>query len=568
MNKLIFNHLPGDGSLRDCAIWVLHRLLPRSLFRILGLSRFRRAIEETAENKSKQGTIAGQICLAAKDLILGLERLAGYAPMVSPDRLYARGMPRVIRMTETYSFSQEVFGALGSGSCSKPVGQIQVVVPYDGLTHLNENARGDIARQLTYVEPCARAEALIGHLHFTNHRQTNLQELLASSSSEWSMGLVVPVRNNEITEPEQLSVDGHLSLLELSYKPSELEANPIQLLIELVDEEARSSDRHSVRIGETDRRIEPEKEVSRRISEQARSTHRLLIRMTVNLYLRFDAETPYPFTSAPQLRRLTLNWPAAATSRTLQARDDAFGQAAYDPIKRQFQWFDLDFELQSLESTERREGEGSQTKRFACSFEIEVTHPGMLYELGMMSGQMEIEIRGGLLSGIGARFYDAQGRLSNGSGLELSTRLTTDYSLQLDDAFLRQQRSPYLYLYFPDVLPDEDRFNVVVTALTDRGFQVKRRDVSSAHNRVKVEMTAKRPVVPQPVILELVIEGSGFDAIREKGVGGTETFTRNIRGGELEIWMHAKVSGNGKLQIKEMNELHRVLRERLPQMPA
>jgi hypothetical protein len=566
IKKMIIDRLPGGGSPRDCAIWALHRLMPRSLFRRLKLSRLREAIEEAAANESKQTTFGGRICLVAREMILLLEKLAGYRPVVSPDRLYARATPQRIRITETYCFSQKVFGELGSGAHAKPVGEIQAVTPYDGLTHFDENARRDVARQLAYLEPCAQAEALIGHLHFTNHQYTNLPELLASSNSAWSLNLQAPVRNATITKPDQLYVDGYLSVTDLTYEPRPLDAYPIQLQIELVEDEAQLSDRYSSMIG-GDRRIEPEKEVSRRISERARSTHRLLVRMTVNLYLKFDAETPYSLDIAPRLKRLSLDWPVVATSRTAQAPHE-FGRVSYDPIRKRFEWFDMNFELQSPDSVDGRESDKPQTKRFVCGFDIEVAHPGALYELGIMSGQIEIEVRGALLSGLCARYYDALGRQSNQDGLEMSTRLKTRYTLQLDEAFLRQQHSPHLHLYFPGVLPNEDRFNVVVTALTDRGFQVDRENLVSAPDRLKVRMIAKRDVLPQPVVLELVVVGSGFDAIREKEVGGTETFTRQIRGGELEILMRAEVSGNGEMLIKEMNELHRVLRERLPQKPV
>jgi len=564
---MITDRLPGGGSPRDCAIWVLHRLLPRSVFRRLGLSRLRKAIEETAANKSRRMTLGGQICLIAKEVILFLEKLAGYKPVVSPNRLYARATPQAIRIIETYSFSQEIFGRLGSGAHAKPVGEIQVVTPYDGLAHFDEHARNDVARQLAYLEPCAQAEALIGYLHFTNHQHTNLPELLASSNSEWSLGLQVPVKNAKITKPDQLSVDGYLSVTDLAYEPRPLDAYPLQLQIELIEDEAQLSEHFSAMAG-TGRRIDPQKEVSIQISERARSTHRLLIRVTVNLYLRFDAETPYPLAIAPRLKRLSLDWPVVATSRTMQALDesDEFGKVNYDPIKKQFEWFDLDFKLQSPDPVEGRESETPQTKRFVYGFDIEVVHPGVLYELRMVSGQIEIEICGALLSGLCARFYDALGRQSNQGGLELSTRLKTRYSLELDEAFLRQQHSPYLHLYFPGVLPNDDRVNVVVTALTDRGFQVDcGKNMASAPDRLKVCIKAKRDVLPQPVELELVVVGNGFDATRRKDVGGTETFTRQIRGGELEILMRARVSGNGEMLIKEMNELHRVLRERLPQ---
>ncbi|MGA9773805.1 MAG: hypothetical protein WBV94_32540, partial [Blastocatellia bacterium] len=379
IKKLIIDRLPGSGSPRDCAIWLLHRLLPRNAFRKLGLSRLREMIEEAAADKSRRMTVGGRMYMTAGRLILLLEKLAGYRPVISPSQLYARATPQAIRITETYSFSQEIFGKLGSSAHAKPVGEIQVITPYDGLAHFDEKARKDVVRQLRYLEPCAQAEALIGYLHFVNHQYTNLPEILASSNPEWSLGLRVPVKNDKITRPEQLSADGYLAVTDITYEPKPLDAYPVQFQIELIEDEAQFPDRYATMIAGSRQialhpqstRIDPEKEVSKLVSARAKSTHRLLVRMIVKLYLRFDAEMPYSPAIAPRLRRVSLDWPFVATSRTIQA-PDKFGKANYDPVRKQFEWFDLDLKLWTPDSPETVEGETPQTNLFVCYFDIDV----------------------------------------------------------------------------------------------------------------------------------------------------------------------------------------------------
>jgi hypothetical protein len=475
-------------------------------------------------------------------------RRPGPVPAGTSQPIYARGRPESVRLTETYFYDQVIARHHGTEAGAQPTGQIRIVVPYDGERFFGREAYRDVKGQLGATAPPA-AEALIGHLVLANDGRTNLASVLDLSSHSGSVPLRVPVTNGDIDYPGWLRADRHSCVVEYDYVPATPPIAPISVDMELLDEESGDPTGKSV------------EELIGQVGQVSSFHHDLMLAVTVKLYVKRQLR---PFSPWPRVRRVSLDWPTITSLRGLQLKvADKDHPLAYDPTTRRLQWRDVPMEPAP-------EGPDSDLGTYRSPpMVLFIHHPGELYEQHDLSGRVEVDIEGYLLSELGARLFDATGR-SDTPDPELSSHLVANLRLILDDAFDRRDLTPYQSLHFDEVIPDRMRLADIRAALRDRGFRIEptREPSGASADELNYFLWASHPRGPDVMWLWLLVEGKRYSTQRQTELPGGLSFTSTFESGELKIHMGGILPGDSRGVTHEMNALQVALRDRFERLRA
>ena len=157
---------------------------------------------------------------------------------MSEQPIYARARPSSISLAEEYRY--EVF--ISGNPAIQPVGQadgeIEITVTYDGYESFGREACEDVRDHLE--EATDDVDAVIGHLALAAYQRTDLDALLdLSTRPSSSIPIAVPVRNAAagLTELKDLQDDRHVCTVCQAYRPGWPESIPLQISIDLLDEE-------------------------------------------------------------------------------------------------------------------------------------------------------------------------------------------------------------------------------------------------------------------------------------------------------------------------------------------
>ncbi|NES23967.1 MAG: hypothetical protein F6K41_34910 [Symploca sp. SIO3E6] len=88
--------------------------------------------------------------------------------------IYARAVSKSIKLTETYSYEQEISKNPSFKQKEKPRGKIEIAVPYDGHDYFNREAYQDVIKQINNSPPNQPVNALIGYLAMNRYDRTDL----------------------------------------------------------------------------------------------------------------------------------------------------------------------------------------------------------------------------------------------------------------------------------------------------------------------------------------------------------------------------------------------------------
>jgi hypothetical protein len=359
----------------------------------------------------------------------------------------------------------------------------------------------------------------------------------------------VPVTNGDLAHPRWLRADQHSCVLEYEYVPTGPPIAPIGVRMELLDEES---------VTPTGRSVE---ELIGQVGQVSSFHHDLMLSVTVELYLPRQRR---PLSPPPRVRQMSLDWPTVTSLRGLQLM--VAGEShplAYDPTTRRLQWTDVPMEP-VLE-----EPDGDFDSCRSRPMVLFIHHPGELYEQRDLTGRVEVEIQGHLLSGLGARLFDATGR-PGATEPELSSHLVADLRLILDDAFHRRVLTPYQSLHFDELIPDRMRLADIRAALRDRGFRIEptREPPGAGADELNYFLWASHPRGPDVMQLWLFVEGKRYSTQRQTQLPGGLMFTSTFESGELKIHMGGILPGDSRGVTHEMNALQVALRDRFERLRA
>lgn len=474
--------------------------------------------------------------------------------------IYARVRPASVNLRESYYFekiiSRNPFIGPDQDQASK--GKFEFAVPYDGDQYFTRQAYNDVKKQFNSNSPGGDIEAQLGHIAFINYDRTNLREALGLNNRYGSFPLTVPILGQGISNIEQLYSDRLTSTVALDYIPDWPDFSPIDVNLELWDEDTLSWS--GTENPEEDKQLA---KIAEEITQQVNFHHNLLIkpRLWIDLPNHLIEEDVHP-----TIIRMTLKWPTITSFRGLNLRiGSPLGKehrVIYNPETRNLEWGDI-----PMNSDPQFSRTGVRTFS-ADPMYLFTDYPGELYQQLCLEGQVEVKIPGLLLSGTQARLFNALGERTVNNELKAVSHVTVKFKLILDEAFARRKLSPYQHLYFDEVIPDEMRVADIKTAIADRGFRIVQDKSLALANEIRYFIKAVRPEGPDTMKLAMLIEGKRQEAERETQLKGGQKFKSSTESGYLRVYIRGELPGNSQRLTQEMNAFQTALHERFERLRA
>jgi hypothetical protein len=471
-------------------------------------------------------------------------------PNVTEKPIYARANPASVKVIESYFFEKKLSRNPFIGPGQSPEGKIEIIMPYDGDQYFTRQAYRDVEKQLNSKPLTDREEAQFGHLAFSDYERTDLRDVLRLNKRYGSFPLCIPVLGPEITNIEQLYQDTHTSKITFKYKPDWPDGWPIEIELDLWDEETLS-------LGTEDQQLA---QVAEQVNQQINFRPNLLLRsqLFVNLQSRMVRKD-----IQPRLTQMFLRWPTFTSFRGLEldigSNPAEKSRVMYNPQTRGLEWGNILLNVNPEDSN-------AAWRVFSTEWmDLFINYPGDLSEQSSIKGNAIIEIPGILLSGTQVRLFDAIGAQRKETSPKLISRLNLEFELILDEAFAKRKRSPYQHLYFDEVIPDKMRIADIKTAIADRGFTIIPGEPPMPTNIIGC-IRAERLEGPEKMKLVILIEGNRQDAERATQVKGGQTFKSSTESGDLKVYVRGEMHGNSKRLTQEMNALHALLHERFERL--
>jgi hypothetical protein len=496
------------------------------------------------------------------------------------------------RIVEEYRVHQDISVNSSIEQDPNRTGVIELAIPYDGFRSFTREAIDCVEAELDRRQEAGPVRVEVARLKLENLAKTDLGTRLDISDGE-----LVPVEVEvDGAGIDQLSADDQTRAVEFEYVPRRPETTPADLQIDLFDPD--SLETPEVNLLSEDR----PGAVAASVQEQIKDKMRQQVGFKNELILCVVVRLHVPATGfVPQVARVTVAWPTITSLRALEIHcirppgelDEPYDEPGndevpllYNPYERRLEWAG-----RRMYRVRSDEAKGRQSMRTYVSEAMLLTIriPGELYQEASLEVGAEVEIGGYLLSELtaqllapqenlpAAKTYDAEryaeeeeegepeeARRSAGSGPARLTRVTVNGSLYLDDAFRKRNVSPYQQLFFDEIIPDDMRVSDIVTALKDRGFETPDTVLrGGSQNAPEWFLEARRQEGPDTMRLWILVEGKRYKTEREITVpGGGMTHKTELDSGELRVCLLGLLRRDFRAVTREMNELHRLLRER------
>ena len=472
--------------------------------------------------------------------------------------VFARAHPESVKLTERYWYEQEISRNSFTRHSSPPAGEIEIVVPFDGADHFTRQACDDVTNALRGRHSDEPVNALIGHLVFDGHQQTDLGDRLGLDESYGALPISVPVTGEGSPgEVGELSADRHACVISHGYapKPDLLEVIPIDVQVELLDPDT---------VDEVTLAANGQGGVDfSKLSQQPDFESFLCLKLKVRLVLPWRTARDRP---QPVLDRVSLDWPSItslhALSLNLPESRRVPPPIIYNPVERSIEWRYI-----PMRPGTPAKGRDDEIEFTSEEMALVIEQPGELYQQPSLDGRVEVKIPGYLLSGMRTRLFDATGRKAGRDGHEEVSWVGSRIHLILDDAFARRTLKPHQHLYFDEVIPEDARITDITNALRTRGFTVHFRPLSNDGTKRQWTGRAERPEGPEKMTLMLYVEGTRHETERQIRRGG-QTFTTTFPSGELRVFMYGELPRTSGAITREMNALHAVIRDRFARIRA
>lgn len=473
---------------------------------------------------------------------------------MSDQAIFARAQPESVRLTEVYRYSQELSRNPSIKTGQAPRGQIKIVVPYDGHQYFTVQACKDVEHQrATHPDQ----NALIGHLLLTNYGRTNLKDALALSNRYGSVPIHIPVTSHDLADSNRLREDRFACVTTQDYLPRWPDVIPVHVDMQLLDEDMLDLPRDEAL-------TEIGTDVADQIAQQVSFRRNLLLMIQI----RLDLPREFARGLNPRITRVSLGWPTITSLRNLHLLvepepDQTELPLRYNPSTRSLEWEDI--------AMEAEEGQVDVDIRTYVSRDmlLLIDQPGELYKQDALNGFVEVEIPGQLLSGTLCRIYGGTGKLLENLVPEVTTRVISNLSLVLGDAFAQRTRSPYQHLHFDEIIPEKMRIADIKTALADRGFRIQA-EVPLLFDRDELKhfIWAQRSEGRGNMNFWIFVEGSRYRTERQTQVPGGQTYKSTFDSGEIKVYIRGELLGDSQSLVKEMNALQIALHDRFERLRA
>ncbi len=486
--------------------------------------------------------------------------------------IYARGCPERVSLKETYTYKLELSQNRVIGISTAPVGQLEILVPYDGRHYFTREACADVEAQLNGINPDDGAEAQVGHVLLANYDKTDLKDVLDLGEHYDTVAIRVPVVSDSINKPEQLYSDQEAALIVHEYRPRAPDVTPITVRLDITDEDSFTQLFRAVK----EKSLTDWAELKKQLAQQINFNHWLVLHLQVSLAI----PSSMPESIAPRIARVSLDWPTMTSFRTFNLKVDvAEGEKPpalrYNPVKACIEWEDV--KLAPIEAPSSTNGNeqammAPKARRFSSrATRLLVNHPGEFYQRLLLKGAIELEIKDFLLSGVEMRVFDGSGlhvdakRCAN----ERITRIIIEVEQVLDDAFAQRKFFPYQQRVFEEVIPDQIRLADIRGALLDYGFQInKELPIADTPEVLRHVLQAERAEEQYTMELLVLVDGEHYIAERQTELPGGQIYASRVTSGELTVHMLGTMTGSTKELIRRMNAIQNALYERFARLRA
>jgi hypothetical protein len=143
--------------------------------------------------------------------------------------------------------------------------------------------------------------------------------------------------------------------------------------------------------------------------------------------------------------------------------------------------------------------------------------------------------------------------------------VTVNGTLFVDDAFAKRYFSPHHNIVFDDIIPDEMRVNDIRNVLKNLGFsaiETKWEDTDDP-DAPQWFLRASRSRGPDQMALWIYVEGTRHVLEREQIMGDRRVKTTGSKAsGQIRLHMLGRLPRDHREMTREMNALHKALRDR------
>lgn len=465
-----------------------------------------------------------------------------------------RAVLKSARIQERYFYHQRVSLNDSIEPCEHPMGEIKLVLPYDGDKCFTRQAYQDVERARHHGAD--RDDALVGFLTLSGYEKTDLDSILNLDLKHGSYPIEMRLPSapgNENEEP--LLADDSSCAITIDYEPREEsgKAFPVHLDIEVLDPDTADIlwPLWNIDTG-LDRNIMRQVEFLPGLS--------LRVRVRLNLPRKLAAN------AHARVKEVFVGWPThtSLSSLKLQAVQET-RPFWYNPERvggGGLEWHDV--------SVKPVRSEGGDVQLFRSEWmTLSISKPGDLYHQATLCGQVDVTVNR-LLSGTDARLFDATGKLCRRPVCELESLISTTFTLTLDDAFARRVQSPQQQMHFDEVILTAARVDDISTALRNRGFAV-RPDGPFAQSSADATgwwLRAERVQGAEKLSMLIFVYGKRYRTRRQRQIDGGIEYQTTIESGDLQLYIYGFLRGDSETVVQEMNALRRALRERFDRLPA
>lgn len=478
---------------------------------------------------------------------------------------FIRAHPSLVVVEERARFEQEISRNPTVRSSGKRTGSIRLRLPYDGDLYVGPDAIRDAGAVLP-EQGGPDCDAMIGHLLFVGHEETDLSDILQLGGRFGAYPLRVPIRSRRMPSLKSLAADTGEYQWEVDYvaTPDVQAVIPLKVKVELFDP---GHGDHNFTFEELER-ITRHDDIRAKVADAIKETGSfrpyLMLAITVGLVLpsRIGKPLDPPVVRSVSLRLLNEITLPASSVLLSGANDDL--QA--DVRTSRFDWTGLPMTPVGVTKDGPRHFE---TKPMLLT----VHHPGELFREGEVEVDVEVEIPGELLSGMQIRLFDARGlRFSDAQHgpLHVRSKVAMHSVISMRDAFAKRFVTPFQAFTFDEVIPDDLRIADVRASLIDQRFEL---DLDAplpvdGKRRIRYLFIASRSDGPQVMKLVVYIEGERHSTRRQSRQPAGHRYTTKFESGSLHIYVRGVTVGDTRRINAEIGTLHLGLRDRFRKLKA
>ncbi|MBI3941457.1 MAG: hypothetical protein HY326_00460 [Chloroflexi bacterium] len=474
---------------------------------------------------------------------------------MSKQPVFARGQASSVEITEKYCYIQKISHNLSILKDGEPAGSLEIQVPYDGHQAFTRVSLADVEPHLKKLPPQEELSAHIGFLALSNIGAARLDKVkgLDLSNGFNTVPIIVPVRCQELDSTAELHADRHACIVTYDYMPRWPDIPPVATRLSLQDQDELEVPQALP--GAEIPTAEWEKVATQITQRKERSNQlKLIIHVILNLPRSFPKEgwkvgSIHASLTEPQIYSLT----GEAFSE-----NESKSRMRHNPATQK---------MEVLKPTVSEETVRTDARTFSSKpIYLHFSHPGELFEVNLIKGEVTVSIKGKLLSGLQVRLFEGSGRTATNVEPELVTNISTKFELSLDQIFTRRKRSLSQYFLFQDLKPERVNIRDIIAILAGHDYRLLREiPLQNEPEKTRYLLHWQKPQGPEKLDLWLVTE------IEQISVP-MRVFSQGRQYNEVEQLSEVKIYMQGELPVyagglaREMNAIQRLLREHFNQL--